>query len=193
MIDIAILGASGFVGAELLRLCAGHPRLRATRLFGESQAGQPLGALYPHLSPAYPRAILESVRTLSGEGPVEFPGQCALVFAALPHGESQKIAPFLLDSGVKFVDLGADFRLREASDYEKWYREPHSAPELLGRFVYGIPELHREAIAGAQAVAAAGCYPTSAILALKPLLEPDRARRRSTSAPPRASAAPARG
>jgi N-acetyl-gamma-glutamyl-phosphate reductase len=171
MFDVAILGASGFVGAELLRLCAGHPELRATRLFGESQAGQKLGALYPHLSPAYPHAILERIPVFSGEIPADFPGECAVVFAALPHGESQKIAPAILQSEAKFVDLGADFRLREASDYEKWYGEPHSAPALLGRFVYGIPELHREAIAGAQAVAAAGCYPTSAILALKPLFE----------------------
>ena len=170
MFDVAILGASGFVGAELLRLCAGHPGLRAARLFGESQAGQPLGALYPHLSPAYPHAVLERLPPLSGEAPPAFPGECALVFAALPHGESQKIAPAILESGAKFVDLGADFRLREASDYEKWYREPHQAPDLLGRFVYGIPELHRSEIAGARAVAAAGCYPTSAILALKPLL-----------------------
>jgi len=171
MIDIAILGASGFAGAELLRLCAGHPELRAARLFGESQAGRPLGAIFPHLAPAYPDALLESVGTLSGDGVNGFAGGCALVFAALPHGESQKIAPFILDSGAKFVDLGADFRLRDASDYEQWYQEPHSAPALLERFVYGIPELHRAAIAGAQAVAAAGCYPTSAILALKPLLE----------------------
>jgi N-acetyl-gamma-glutamyl-phosphate reductase len=93
-----------------------------------------------------------------------------MVFAALPHGESQKIAPFILDSGALFVDLGADFRLSDASAYERWYHEPHQAPELLDRFVYGIPELHRAAIAGSKAVAAAGCYPTSAILALRPLL-----------------------
>lgn len=170
MVDVAILGASGFVGAELLRLCAGHKELRAARLFGESQAGQSLGTLFPHLSPAYPDALLESVRTLSGDGVNALAGECALVFAALPHGESQKIAAAVLESGAKFVDLGADFRLRKASDYEKWYGEPHSAPDLLGRFAYGIPELHRAAIAGAQAVAAAGCYPTSAILALTPLL-----------------------
>jgi len=163
MIETAILGASGFVGAELLRLCAGHPVLRAARFFGDSQAGKRVGEVYPHLALAYPHAVLE-------QGPGTSLGGCALVFAALPHGESQKIAPHILETGAKFVDLGADFRLRDASSYEHWYHEPHRAPDLLGRFVYGIPELHRSAIAASQAVAAAGCYPTAAILALKPLL-----------------------
>ena len=170
MIDTAILGASGFVGAELLRLLAGHPALRPARLFADSQAGRPLGEVHPHLALAYGRARLEGMSAtaelMSGDGP----GGCRLVFAALPHGESQKIAPSILAKGIPFVDLGADFRLSEASDYERWYGERHQAPELLGRFVYGIPELHRAEIAAASAVAAAGCYPTAAILALKPLL-----------------------
>ncbi len=163
MIDVAILGASGFVGAELLRLCAGHPGLRAARLFGDSQAGQPVSALYPHLAPAYPGSVVERYCPTALGG-------TALVFAALPHGESQRAAAEILATGAKFVDLGADFRLRDASRYENWYGEPHRAPELLGRFAYGIPELHRGAIAASAAVAAAGCYPTAAILALKPLL-----------------------
>ncbi|HKR25680.1 MAG TPA: N-acetyl-gamma-glutamyl-phosphate reductase, partial [Allosphingosinicella sp.] len=170
MIDTAILGASGFVGAELLRLLAGHPALRPARLFADSQAGRPLGEVHPHLALAYGRARLEGMsaaaKLIAGDGP----GECRLVFAALPHGESQKIAPSLLERGVLLVDLGADFRLGAASDYERWYGERHDAPELLGRFVYGIPELHRAEIAAARAVAAAGCYPTAAILALKPLL-----------------------
>ena len=163
MIDTAILGASGFVGAELLRLLAGHPSLRAARLFADSQAGRPVAEVHPHLALAYGPARFEAV------SPAAL-GACPLVFAALPHGESQKIAPSLLATGVHFVDLGADFRLSEASAYEQWYGERHAAPELLGRFVYGIPELNRAAIAAAKAVAAAGCYPTAAILALKPLL-----------------------
>ena len=93
-----------------------------------------------------------------------------LVFAALPHGQSQTIAPEILSRGIPFVDLGADFRLDSAEDYDRWYPEPHGAPELLSRFVYGIPELHRDSIAGSAAVAAAGCYATAAILALKPLI-----------------------
>ena len=164
MTEVAILGASGYVGAELLRLCSGHPQLRPARLFGDSQAGQTLAAVHPHLAPAYPDLIVERFEPAALDG-------IGLVFAALPHGRSQKLASEILGRGVKFVDLGADFRLDEAEAYARWYGEEHQAPELLDRFVYGIPELHREAIRSADAVAAAGCYPTSAILALKPLLE----------------------
>jgi N-acetyl-gamma-glutamyl-phosphate reductase len=163
MINVAILGASGFVGAELLRLLDGHPQLRAVRLFGDSQAGQALAAVHPHLALAYPEAIVERFEPALLDG-------IDLVFAALPHGHSQAVAPAILDRGIAFVDLGADFRLDTAEAYETWYKEPHAAPDLLSRFVYGIPEIDRARIAGAKAVAAAGCYPTSAILALKPLL-----------------------
>ena len=163
-IPVAILGASGFVGAELLRLIAGHPGLAAARLFADSQAGLAVADVHPHLALAFPDAVFAATAG-------DLAGDCLLVFAALPHGESQKIAASLLARGVKLVDLGADFRLDDAAAYQRWYHEPHAAPELLGRFVYGIPELNRAAIAGADAVAAAGCYPTAAILALRPLLE----------------------
>jgi len=169
MIDAAILGASGFVGGELLRLLDGHPHIHAARLFGDTQAGQMLGEVHPHLSPAYAGATVERFEPAVLDG-------LDLVFAALPHGHSQRIAPGLIERGIAFVDLGADFRLDSAEEYQRWYKEPHGAPELLERFVFGIPELNRERIAGARAVAAAGCYPTAAILALKPLLamiEPD--------------------
>ena len=163
MIDVAILGASGFVGAELLRLLAGHPGLRAARLFGDSQAGAAVGDVHPHLALAYPGARIEryAPAALAGVG---------LVFAALPHGQSQELAPEIIARDVPFVDLGADFRLDDEAAYARWYKEPHRAPALMSRFVYGIPELHRDAIAGSRTVAAAGCYPTSAILALRPLL-----------------------
>ncbi|HVQ09985.1 MAG TPA: N-acetyl-gamma-glutamyl-phosphate reductase [Allosphingosinicella sp.] len=163
MIDVAILGASGFVGAELLRLCAGHGGLRAARLFGDSQAGAVVDAVHPHLALAYPGARIE------GYAPAALDG-IGLVFAALPHGQSQDLAPQIVARGIPFVDLGADFRLDDEAAYERWYKEPHRAPALIGRFVYGIPELHRDAIARSKTVAAAGCYPTSAILALRPLL-----------------------
>ena len=164
MIRVAIFGASGFVGAELLRLLAGHAGLGAGPLFADSQAGQKLEAVHPHLAPAYPGVSFERYRPelLDGVG---------LVFAALPHGHSQKIAGEILDRDIPFVDLGADFRLDSAEDYARWYGEPHQAPDLLPRFVYGIPELHRDRIGRAKAVAAAGCYPTSAILALNPLMD----------------------
>lgn len=163
-VRVAILGASGFVGAELLRLCAQHRSLAPARLFGDSQAGQSLASVHPHLAPAYPDLMVERFEEAALDG-------VDLVFAALPHGESQKLAPLILARGIPFVDLGADFRLNTAEEYARWYNEPHQRPELLDAFVYGIPELHRKRIKGAKAVAAAGCYPTSAILALKPLVD----------------------
>jgi N-acetyl-gamma-glutamyl-phosphate reductase len=168
-IQVAIFGASGFVGAELLRLCADHSGLAPAQLFADSQAGKTVAAVHAHLAPAYGSLALEKYEPSRLD-------DIGLVFAALPHGQSQHLAPEILGRGIPFVDLGADFRLNDAAAYERWYQEPHRAPELLSHFVYGIPEIHREAIRGAKAVAAAGCYPTSAILALKPLMgliEPD--------------------
>ncbi len=164
MIRTAILGASGYVGGELLRLVSAHPELVATRLFGDSKAGQSLGAVHPHLAGAYPNATIERFETNMLEG-------VDLVFAALPHGHSQKLAATILAKDIPFVDLGADFRLDDAETYARWYGHPHDAPQLLDKFVYGIPELNREAIRSAKAVAAAGCYATAALLALKPLVD----------------------
>jgi N-acetyl-gamma-glutamyl-phosphate reductase len=164
MIRTAILGASGYVGGELLRLLAAHPGLEPVKLFGDSKAGQPLGLVHPHLAGAYPAAAIDKFDNDSLDG-------IDLVFAALPHGHSQRLAATIFGAGVKFVDLGADFRLDDAATYERWYGHKHAAPELLGKFIYGIPELNREAIKGATAVAAAGCYATAAILALKPLVD----------------------
>ena len=163
MIRTAILGASGYVGGELLRLIAAHPSFAATRLFGESKAGRSVGEVHPHLAPAYPGASIEKFEDQALEG-------IDAVFAALPHGQSQKVAPAILERGIPFIDLGADFRLDDAKAYERWYGHSHDAPELLSSFVYGIPELNRDLIRSSKAVAAAGCYATAAILALKPLV-----------------------
>jgi N-acetyl-gamma-glutamyl-phosphate reductase len=164
MIRAAILGASGYVGGELLRLIAAHPLLAPSKLFGVSKAGQLLGDVHPHLARAYPDAVIEGFE----EGALD---NVDLVFAALPHGQSQRFAGSILDKGIPFVDLGADFRLNDAATYERWYGEAHEAPELLGHFVYGIPEINRGSIKGSRAVAAAGCYATAAILALRPLVD----------------------
>jgi len=164
MIRTAILGASGYVGGELLRLLAAHPQLAPAKLFGESKAGQKVGAVHPHLAAAYPEASIEKFEQSELDG-------IDLVFASLPHGHSQRLAATIIARGIPFVDLGADFRLDDPETYERWYGHAHGAPELLGSFAYGIPELNRAAIRSAKTVAAAGCYATAAILALKPLAD----------------------
>ena len=164
MIRTAILEASGYVGGELLRLLASHPEFAPARLFGESRAGLPLGAVHPNLAAAYPNSKIERF----GDRALD---EIDLVFAALPHGHSQSIAAAILQRNIAFVDLGADFRLDDARTYEDWYGHKHQAPQLLDRFAYGIPEINREAIRAARAVASAGCYATAVILALKPLVD----------------------
>ena len=163
MAAVAILGASGYVGGELLRLLAGHPTLVPTRLFASANAGQPVSAVHAHLALSYPERTFEAWAEGALDG-------IDLVFAALPHGETQKIADALTSSGAKIVDLGADFRLDTAEDYARWYGAPHARPELLDQFIYGLPEFHRDAIGAARFVAAPGCYPTAAALALRPLV-----------------------
>ncbi|WP_324806304.1 N-acetyl-gamma-glutamyl-phosphate reductase [Sphingomonas sp. LY29] len=164
MKTVSILGASGYVGGELLRLIAAHSSLQVGAAFANSNAGQPVASLHPHLSLAYANRAFDAwdPKLLDGSD---------LIFAALPHGESQALADEMIGSGAKIVDLGADFRLDTAEDYERWYGEPHQRPDLLDSFVYGLPEVRRDAIAAASRVAAPGCYPTAASLALRPLVE----------------------
>lgn len=163
MYRVGVVGASGYAGAELLRLCHVHPHLEVVWAAGDTQAGRLVAGLYPSLAAAYP--------TLSFE---PFDGNLAaevdLVFLALPHGASQQVAGGLLEGGAKVVDLAADFRLRDPAVYEQWYGEAHAAPQLIDRFAYGLPELNRAGIVGSDAVASAGCYPTAAALALTPLV-----------------------
>lgn len=156
-----IVGGSGYTGAELLRLLAAHPDLDVVHVTGDSNAGAAVGSLYPSLAAAYPGLEYAAVdpNALSG---------LDVVFLALPHGESQKVVPDLVDSVTHVVDLGADFRL-PAEIYAQWYGESHTAPGLLDRFVFGMPELFRTEIDGAEHVASPGCYPTAAALALAPL------------------------
>lgn len=163
MIRAAILGASGYVGGELMRLIAQHPAMEVAIAFGASSAGQPVIAAHPHLALAYPE-------TSFAEWDPELLGECDLILAALPHGETQRLADELLAPDLPFVDLGADFRLDSPQEFERWYGEPHARPELLGRFAYGLPEFYRDRLRDARLVAAPGCYPTAANLALGPLL-----------------------
>jgi N-acetyl-gamma-glutamyl-phosphate reductase len=160
---VGIAGASGYAGAELLRLCAGHPELDVVLAGADTQAGQRVAELYPSLAAAY--GALE----FSKVGPDDL-DELDVVFLALPHGESQDLAPGLVDQVGLVVDLSADFRLRDAGAYPRWYGHEHAAPGLLERFVYGLPELFRSELSGARLVAAPGCYPTAAGLALAPLV-----------------------
>jgi len=160
---VGIYGASGYTGAELLRLCAGHPDLDVVVATGSSKAGMPVADLYPSLGAAYPGLVLAEADPAAAGG-------LDLVFLALPHGTSQRLVPEIADRVGHVVDLAADFRLRDPAAYPAWYGEAHQAPELLAQFAYGLPELFRRDVAGAPLVAAPGCYVTAAALALAPLV-----------------------
>ncbi len=159
---VGVLGASGYTGAELLRLLHGHPEFEVAIVTADSNAGALVADLYPSLAPSYPEL------SYSASDPVALAGVEA-VFCALPHGESQKFVPALHAGGARIFDLGADFRLT-ANDYEHWYGEVHSCPQLLDEFGYGLVELNRDHIRDARHVAVAGCYPTAVSLALAPLV-----------------------
>jgi N-acetyl-gamma-glutamyl-phosphate reductase len=163
MKTVGIIGASGYAGAELLRLCAGHPEVKVAWATGDRQAGAPIAALYPNL-----RAVVGDQRFESWD-PAMADGLDA-VFLCLPHGASSDLMPALSARVPLVVDLAADFRLKDPAAYPTWYGEAHHHPELLAEFVYGLPELFRDEIVGATGVAAPGCYPTTATLALAPLL-----------------------
>ncbi len=161
-INTAILGASGYTGAELLRLLARHPNARIKALTAEKRAGAVLGDVFPHL------AHLD-VPKMVKIGDVDFSG-IDVAFCALPHGLTQGVVA-ALPTHLKIVDLSADFRLHDVATYAKWYGHEHLAPKLQQEAVYGITELARESVAKARLVANPGCYPTSAQLPLVPLLE----------------------
>ncbi|HXW32758.1 MAG TPA: N-acetyl-gamma-glutamyl-phosphate reductase [Acidimicrobiales bacterium] len=160
---VGIAGASGFTGAELLRLCAGHAQLEVVVAGADTQAGQRVGTVYPSLAAAYPELVFTDTGAEDLDG-------LDIVFLALPHGASQHLAPRLVGRVGLMVDLSADFRLRDPGAYPRWYGQEHEAPELLQKFAYGLPELFGDALPGAELVAAPGCYPTAAALALAPLV-----------------------
>lgn len=158
---ITIFGASGYAGGELIRLVDGHPDLDLVYLGAHSATGETLGTIHPHLR--------GGERVLAPMDP-EAAADCDLAFLALPHGASAEPALALARRGVKVVDLGSDYRLDSPARYEAAYGSPHPHPEELGEWVYGLPELFGGQIRVAAKVAAPGCYPTSAVLALAPLL-----------------------
>ncbi|HEY8544241.1 MAG TPA: N-acetyl-gamma-glutamyl-phosphate reductase, partial [Acidimicrobiales bacterium] len=163
MTSVGIVGASGFTGAELLRLLAQHPTFEVKVATGDSQAGNRIADLYPSLAGAYGDATFDAYDPAAVDG-------LDLVFLGLPHGASQTVVPDLLGRVGKVVDLAADFRLTDPELYPTWYGEAHTRPDLLEAFTYGLPELFRPEVRVANLVAAPGCYVTTATLALAPLL-----------------------
>ncbi|MHB8826909.1 MAG: N-acetyl-gamma-glutamyl-phosphate reductase [Acidimicrobiales bacterium] len=161
---VAIVGASGYAGQELMRLAATHPDLEVVVATGESAAGTLIGVHAPALSALYGNERFAPTSALE-DADVE------AVFLALPHGQSQNWVPDLIARGVRVIDLGADYRLKDPAAYATWYQSAHHSPALLERAVYGLVERHRHELAGAQLVAVPGCYPTATSLALGPFLD----------------------
>lgn len=164
MINAGIVGGTGYTGAELLRLLVDHPAARVTAVTSRRETGRRIDDYFPQLRG-------HSDLAFSSPEPDALAQACDVVFFATPHGAAMQAAPALLERGVKVVDLSADFRIRDAAVFSRWYGMPHTAPEALAEAVYGLPEWHRQAVRGARLVANPGCYPTAVQLGLLPLLE----------------------
>jgi N-acetyl-gamma-glutamyl-phosphate reductase len=162
IVKAGVIGASGYTGADLIRLAARHPSLDIVVLAANTHAGKALADVFPHLGfiGAPPLVKAEEADWAA----------CDAVFCGLPHGTAQDIIATLPDS-IKIIDMSADFRLKDAQTYAKWYGREHSAPHLLEQSVYGLTEFYRDEIASARLVACPGCYPTAALLALLPLVK----------------------
>jgi N-acetyl-gamma-glutamyl-phosphate reductase len=158
LISVGIMGATGYAGAELARILYRHPRVRVTSVASIEGVGQRLGDYFPHLRP-FDLTIKEKLDDVE------------VIFAGLPHAVAAKLLLPYIEWGLPVIDLSADFRLKDAAEYESWYKTQHPRPELLKEAVYGLPELHRGEIAGCRLLANPGCYPTSAILALAPAVK----------------------
>ena len=163
MVTVGIIGASGYTGAELLRLCAAHPEVEVVCATGDSQAGTLASVLYPSLAAVYPNLVFEE---FSAD---RFAGLDA-VFLGVPHEAALEIAPQLVGKVGVVIDLSAAYRLKDSSLYPTWYGFDHTQPELLAQAVYGLPELYRSQLVGAKLIATPGCYVTAASLALTPLV-----------------------
>ena len=166
MLKVGIYGASGYTGQELLRLLIGHPDADVVAITSRKFKGMPVSDVYPAFAGMTDLKFADS-------SPKYLVSSCDVVFLALPHGEAMRVVPEFVAAGVKVIDLSADFRLRDVSVYEAWYKT-HTAPDLVGKAVYGLPELYRDNIKGSDLVANPGCYPTSILLGLAPLLKEGR-------------------
>jgi N-acetyl-gamma-glutamyl-phosphate reductase len=162
MIKVGIVGGTGYTGAELLRLLAAHPQVQLTAITSRKEDGMPVADMFPSL-----RGHVDLVFSSPDKAKLS---ECDVVFFATPHGVAMAQAHELLAAGVKIIDLAADFRLKDTAQFEKWYGMPHSAPDVLGEAVYGLPEVNRETIRKARVIGLPGCYPTSMQLGFAPLL-----------------------
>lgn len=162
-IKVGIVGGTGYTGVELLRLLSVHPNVTLTTITSRGEAGLPVADMFPSL-----RGYVDLVFTDPTQADLT---ECDVVFFATPHGVAMSQAQSLLDKGVKIIDLAADFRLQDTAVFEQWYKMPHSCPDILKNAVYGLPELNREKIKSAQVIGNPGCYPTTVLLGLTPLLE----------------------
>jgi len=163
MIKTGVVGGTGYTGVELLRLLIMHPQVELRAVTSRAEAGHPVAGLFPNL-----REATDLVFSAPDDAAL---GDCDLVFFATPNGTAMTMAPELLAAGVRVIDLAADFRLRDQSAWEHWYGMTHASPGLLDQAVYGLTEVNRAAIAGAQLVANPGCYPTAVQLGFLPLIE----------------------
>ena len=161
---VGVIGGSGYVGGELVRLLLPHPEVELTTVTSRSNAGEFLFTVHPNLRGA--TQLKFSAPDISN-----VTENCDLVFAAMPHGKSVNLVPQLLETGVKVIDMSADYRLKNPDDYDKWYSWKHTHPELLKEAVYGLPELHREEIKNAKLIGCPGCMSTATILGLAPLIK----------------------
>lgn len=164
MTRVGVVGASGYTGGELLRILINHPKVEVTVATSREHAGDYVYRVHPHLRKLTDLKFVKPEIDLIAD-------RCDLVFLAVPHGTSVNITPKLVEAGLKVIDLSADFRFRDASQYPIWYGWEHPYPDLLKKAVYGLPELHREEIKSAQLVANPGCIATSAILSLAPAVK----------------------
>lgn len=163
MIKAGIVGGTGYTGVELLRILVRHPQVELNIITSRGEAGKPVADLFPNLRGHTDLAFSEpDVSALS---------TCDVVFFATPNGTAMKMVPTLLEAGVRVIDLAADFRLKDANEWQQWYGMEHACPELLDEAVYGLPEVNRELIRNAQLVANPGCYPTAVLLGFLPLIE----------------------
>jgi N-acetyl-gamma-glutamyl-phosphate reductase len=163
MAKVSIAGATGYTGIELIRLLVKHPEVEIVTLTAESHAGKNITEVVPSLKGWVDQTLVKLSPELAEK--------CDVLFLALPHTTSMQHVPELMKSNCKIVDLSADYRLHDAKVYGDWYKTPHLNPEIIKQAVYGLPELHRDKIKQAQLVANPGCYPTSAVLALAPLIK----------------------